>query len=320
MDIYIYNTIPLLDRISEKQSAKLFIWLTDNFPKEEDPIFEGAHMVGPRERVGSYRDRILHNLSAKGTKESIEALKYIQEKIPDQNIKFYLIEANKNYRQSNWEPLHPLELLLLANNSKSRVILNSDNLLNLITDSLKRLEIILQGDNSLSSTLWDRISYKKGRGKFRPKSEENLSDFIMHHLNNELKIYGISSFREVQLRKPNYIEGGKEGEKTDIFVTYTHPKTKESLEVIIEVKGSWNKNVKINIENQLLERYLKKGNRQYGLYLVGWYNCEAFDHQIDYIGTSTFEEAKQLFYKRANELSRDDKTIKSFVLNCSLRN
>jgi hypothetical protein len=322
LDLHVYNMIPLLERITEKQSANLFLWLSDNFPKEEDPIFEGAHMVGPRERVGNFRDRILNFLTTKGTKESLEALNFIQEKKPDQNINFYLVAAKKNFRTSNWDPLQPKELLLLANNSKTRVILSSDDLLNLIIDSLKRLEVVLQGDNSLSSTLWDRItSIKgKGKGKYIPKPEENLSDFIIHHLNHELKIFGISSYREVQLRKPNHIEGGKEGEKTDIFVTYTHPKNRESFEIIIEVKGSWNKNVILNIQNQLLERYLKKGNHQYGLYLVGWYNCEAYYKRIDKTGSSSLDDAKKYFLKRANELSTSDKTIKSFVLDCSLKN
>lgn len=318
LDIYVNNTIPLLERITENQSAELFLWLLNNFPREDDPDFEGAHMVGPRERVANYRDRILGHLTGKGTRQSIEALIYIQVKKPDFNMKFYLIQAKKNFRKINWEPIQPKDLILLANNNKSRVINNSDDLLNLIIDSLERFEVILQGDNSLSSTLWDHFSPKVD--KYTPKSEEVLSDFLKHHLNTELKAYGISSYREVQLRKPNRIAGGKQGEKTDIYVSFTHPKTRDSFEVIIEVKGSWNDGVNTSMKDQLFNRYLREGNCVHGLYLVGWYDCEAFKDQINKTESSTLEEAEIFYQNKAKELSTSDKTIKSFVLDCSLKN
>ena len=114
VDTYVVNMIPLLDRLSEMQSSELFLWLIEAFPREEDPVFEGAHTVGARESVGNFRDQILRNLTGKGTRESIQALDKIKSVRKDLNIDFYLVEAKTNFRMNNWEPLSPKELLLLA--------------------------------------------------------------------------------------------------------------------------------------------------------------------------------------------------------------
>ncbi|MCK9638842.1 MAG: hypothetical protein M0R39_02955 [Prolixibacteraceae bacterium] len=317
VDTHVVAMIPILQRITEMQAAKLILWLSDNFPKVEDPIFEGAHVVGQRESVGNFRDQILRHLTQQGTKEAIEVMEFIQNEKPELNAKFYLVEARKNFRRSNWEPLNPNDLLVLTTRSNSRVILNSDDLLYLIIDSLKRFEIILQGDNALSSLIWEEVSSKKG--KSTPKKEEVLSDFLHHHLKSELKTNGISTYREVQLRKPNYVDNGLPGEKTDIYVSYTHSKTKESFSVIIEVKGSNNESVNTNMEKQLANRYLKIGNTIHGLYLVCWYDCDAYKQQ-NKTGSKTIAEAKISFENEANRLSKNGKTLKSFVLDCSLRN
>lgn len=318
VDTHVVLMIPILQRITEMQAAKLILWLSDYFPKEEDPIFEGAHMVGQRESVGNFRNQILRHLTQRGTKNAIEALEFVQNEKPELDAKFYLVEARKNFRSSNWEPLNPSDLLALATRSSSRLLLNSDDLLNLIIDSLKRFEILLQGDNSLSSLLWDKVLDKKG--KYIPKKEEILSDFLQHHLRSELKVNGISTYREVQLRKPNYVDNGLQGEKTDIYASFTHPKTKEFFSVIIEVKGSYNESVNTNMENQLTNRYLKIGNSVHGLYLVCWYDCDAYFNRQNKIGLETIEEAKLWFENEANRLSKNGKTLKSFVLDCSLRN
>ncbi len=277
VDTYVVNMIPLLERISEIQSADLFLWLIEVFPREEDPVFEGAHMVGARESVGNFRDQILRNLTGKGTKESIIALDKVKTARKDLNIEFYLVAAKKNFRSNNWAPLTPQELLILATNSNVRVVLNPQDLMNLILDSLSRLEISLQGSNSLSGVLWDKIN----SGNYSPKSEEHLSDYIKQHLDRELKSIGISSYREVQLRKPNYIPDGKKGEVTDIYVSFTHPESKESFNVIIEVKGSNNQEVNTNMKAQLCDRYLETDQCKHGIYLVAWYNCKAYKKQIN---------------------------------------
>lgn len=318
VDTYSITMEPLLHRISEQQCAELFDWLLTNFPMEEDPDIEGAHMVGSRESVGNFRDSIKRYLIGKGTKESVAALELIRANNPSLNLDAHLIEARRQFRKLNWRPLSPKEFLLLANNKMARVIFNEDDLVNLIEISLKQLESILQGDNPLSITLWDKVPDEKRM--YTPKPEEVLSDVIKRHLDIELKSKGISSYREVQLRRPNLIKGGKKGERTDILVSFHNPNNNETLEVIIEVKGSNNKEVLSNMNLQLKERYLKEGGRTHGIYLVAWYNCESYHNQVNKTSSNDISEARDYFSEEATKLSDDSKKIKSFVLDCSLMN
>lgn len=318
VDSYAVNMSPLLDRIDENQASDLFLWLINKFPREEDPKIEGAHAVGARESVGHFRDQILRYLSNKGTRESVQALEKIQNILSYMNLDYYLIEARRQFRRVNWKPLRPDEFLLLAQNKNARVVFNEEDLLELIEGSLKELERVLQDDNSLSITLWDRV-HSKG-GKYKPKPEEILSDVVKRQLDQDLKSKGISSYREVQLRRPNTIKGGRQGERTDILVSFFNPSTEESISVIIEVKGSNNKEVNTNMKTQLRDRYLKNGGFNHGLYLVGWYNCDAYHYQKNHIKLDTINEARNHFAKQAMILETEQKKIKSFVLDCALQN
>jgi len=86
------KTKSLSNRIGEKNTADLFIWLSKRFHRDEDPKEEGAHWVKPRESLAHYRDSLLRSLEAKGTQESIRAIEYIQKELPDlSSLNFYLV-------------------------------------------------------------------------------------------------------------------------------------------------------------------------------------------------------------------------------------
>jgi hypothetical protein len=56
------------------------------------------------------------------------------------------------------------------------------------------------------------------------------------------------------------------------------PRSKEldQLKVIIESKGCWNPEIKTAMETQFLNRYLKDNDCSHGIYLVGWFLCDAW--------------------------------------------
>ena len=51
----------------------------------------------------------------------------------------------------------------------------------------------------------------------------------------------------------------------------------EAISVIIEIKGCWNETLGSAMQTQLAERYLRDNQCQYGLYVVGWFNCNQWD-------------------------------------------
>ncbi|MEA2004286.1 MAG: hypothetical protein U9O53_05025, partial [archaeon] len=164
------NTKNLPNRIGEKQTADLFIWLSKQFPQKKDPVKESAHWVGLRESLANYRDNLLRFLENEGTQEAIRALEHIQQELPDQDLlDFCLIKARENVRRKNWSPLSPDDFLLLTNESSSRSIINANQLLDILLESLKRLEQKLQGETPIAISLWDQVN----KTKFKPKSENS---------------------------------------------------------------------------------------------------------------------------------------------------
>ena len=76
------------------------------------------------------------------------------------------------------------------------------------------------------------------------------------------------------------------------------------------------------MKTQLVETYLKNSQCSCGLYVVGWFNCDAWDKsdsRRERAPASTVDEAKQQFDSQASDLSADDRLIRAFVIDIALR-
>jgi hypothetical protein len=190
--------------------------------------------------------------------------------------------------------------------------------LQIVIESLERLNAKLQGETPAVAFLWN----KQADGKLRPKDENELSDFVKLHLEDDLKKTGIIVNREVQIRR-GYKPGGK-GEITDLHVDAIsldpQGKILDVVTVIVETKGCWNAQLNTAMETQLKEQYLKDKKCEYGVYLVGWLNCPkwyALDSRKP--PAETLEEARKRFDDQATALSTAGITIRAIVLNMALR-
>ena len=306
--------------LTEDQCADLYIWLSCQYPHSEDPQEEGAHRVTPRESIGNSRDVILNFLKELGTVAACRAIQKIAEALPELDfIKWVLIKAREKTRAKTWIPPQPEEILQLSRDRKSCLVQNGSQLLAVLIESLKRAEEKLQGETPEAKFLWD-----KGKDAYSPKDENSFSDWIKVHLENDLKMRGIIANREVEIRRG---EGTGQGERTDIHVNaiiQEHPEKNlyEKITAIIEVKGCWNQELKDSMQTQLAERYLKDNQCDHGLYLVGWFPCEQWDEKDwrkSQTPKMTLEQAREKFACQARELSRNGKTIESFVMNTALR-
>ena len=311
------ETKSLPDRIGEKNTADLYIWINKNFPRKDDPVENGEPNVTSRESLADYRNSLLRSLEAKGTQKAIWAIEHIQKALPDlEYLNFYKVKARENMRRINWSPLSPEDFLSLSRNPSSRLILNADHLIGALMESLVRLEEKLQGETPIAFSLWNETI----NNKFKPKTENDFSDFVKAHLTDDLKQNGIIALREVEIRRSKG-KGGRQGERTDIYVAGFIPLNKEHVRVTIEVKGCWHGEVNKAMETQLLNRYLNDNNCNHGIYLVGWFLCNQWDmddNSKNRISAQDIEEARKKFNEQAMKLSTDDKMIKSFVMNCSL--
>ncbi|MBD2666924.1 hypothetical protein B6N60_04923 [Richelia sinica FACHB-800] len=345
--------------ITEVQLADLYIWMIQQYPPNEDPVCEGVHQITNREQISDFRNSILTQLKERGTSRSCLEIQRISKELPELTwMNRVLVEAQIIRRRKEWNPPKPSEIFELISNTEKRFVQDGNELLNVLIESLKKLDIELQDQNPSVIDLWNEIPWKKVRnlGKsllkklqeeqvidkfanidsltqvhhnkikgttYIPKDENSLSDYVARYLKNNIKNRGIILNREVEIRP---LQGGSKGERTDIQVDAIIKKPKEEvlkqITVIIEVKGCWNEELNTSMKEQLVNRYLKDNTCQNGIYLVGWFNCNQWDKSDSNKAKApkiTIDEAREKFEKQAEELSQSGVKVKAFILNTALR-
>jgi len=300
-------------RLTEDRLADLYVWLVRQYPHGQDPMVEGAHFVGPRESVARWRDSILGHLKERGTAQACEAIRWISRELPELDwLKWTLLEAQNIARRRTWTPSRPRDILRVASSQQARLVQGGYQLLDVLIETLRRLEEKLQGETPAAEFLWDRTN----KNVYKPKDENSFSDYVKIHLDEDLRERGVIVNREVQIHR---------GERTDIHVDAViqdpHKDVYDSVTAIIEVKGCWNQELESAMETQLMDRYLKDNRCQHGLYVVGWFNCDQWDDN-DYrkqrAPRLSKDKAQEQFAAQAAQLSQQGTRIKALVINAAL--
>jgi predicted NACHT family NTPase len=310
----------ILPKLTEHQLADLFVWLERQYPRNKDPDQEGGY-VGFRYSVGRFRDSILTCLETCGTPDACDAIWLILEAMPHLTwLKRILMIAEANVRCETWVPPEPSTVLRLIFNATYRFVQSERQLLDIVIESLGCLQVKLQGKTLEAIFLWDKV---RG-GKFRPKDEGTFCDYVKIHLDEELRGKGIVSNREVQIYRGT---PSSPGEITDIHVDCarhnSHGEIIDTVTVIIEAKGCWNRDLMTAMKTQLAKRYLRNNPCRHGIYLVGWFLCEQWDcddnRRKDAMKNgSDYDEIQKILDNQAAELSTGDLCIKAVVLDASL--
>lgn len=310
--------------------------------------FLDQYRVNNRQRIVGFRNRILTQLKEKGTHQACAAIQRIAQAFPEETeLKWTLREAQKLRRSKTWSPPKPDEILQLFSDSEKRLVKDGNELLAVLMESLENLQEKLHDQNPAVIDLWNeikwtqvrrlagslvkqfnldeidvwgKVDWKKVKGStYIPKDENPFSDYVARYLDC-LKSKGVIINREVEIRR-----GERTDIKVDAVIKNQNGEVYDSITVIIEAKGCWNKKeLDTAMEEQLVNRYLKDNRCQHGLYLIAWFNCEQWDDS-DYRkhdaqkNSNSIEEAKEKFEHQAAKLSNSGVTVKAFVLNTALR-
>ncbi|WP_392536205.1 NACHT domain-containing protein [Nostoc sp. C117] len=341
-------------RLSEGELADFFIWLAHQYPYAEDPKHYGIYTRGIRDYIAELKSAVLKHIRERGTPQAVVEVQRIKSEFPELLwLNSVLLYTQAKTRSQTWPRPLPQDILGLARNRQVRLIRSGDELLNLVYESLERLENKLQDNESLPvMDLWNKVKisvlkklvltiikplYKIvpnlestiktqqneifKENLFTPKDEDDLSSYVKRHLDNELKPLGMIVSREVEINRTDYVDL-----RIDCTSKYGNYQTVESFSVIIEVKGTWNEELNTSMKEQLFDRYLSDISCQHGVYLIGWFYCDKWSKQ-DYRKSdaqrytknfTTLEAAKNYFEIEAIKISQPNKKVKSFVLNVSL--
>lgn len=306
------NKSSFLDRIDEQSLGELYLWLTQQYGNDATGM-AGAGFMGPSDTVLILRQGVLNVLKARGTVKAVEVLASLVRDLPQlKGLKFYLLEAENITRQQTWMPLEPSHLLSLAANVQSRIVQSDSQLSSVIVESLQRLQEKLHAEVPLVQFLW----FPSQDRTFKPRSEDELSDYIKIHLDDDLRGRGIVVNREVRIHR---------GLRTDVHIDAVTGLSDggpvDIITVIIEVKGSWNPDLSLAMKSQLVEEYLKDNHCQQGIYVIWWFQSQLWDDK-DWrkarVPNLTIAGAKVQFDTQASELSQGQVHVKALILDAAL--
>jgi len=296
-----------LDRLTESQLGDLFRLLVDRYPYSTHNIRAGNSINS----LAHCREAVLGCLENRGTLESVRQLEQLVVDRPD--LRFLtrpLRKARYLARQATWRGWQPNQILALAQSREKRLVENGRQLLDVIVESLVRLQERLQGQRAIVDALWNNPK----QGPCGPKDEAFLSDFVAEHLERDLRERHTIVNREPEIRR---------GKETDIRVDALLPRrpgeAPHRITVIVEVKGCWHKELKTAMQSQLVGQYMRPNGVEDGLYLVGWFNCKKWnDGRQKSAPKMSVDEARDFFNRQAAELSQDGLNVKAVVLDTAL--
>ena len=304
-----YKVSSIINELTEAQKADLYVWIERFYPHDEDPVKKSG-LVTKRESIGRFRDSVLRSLQDHGTYEACRQVRKLLDLFPDSwELKWALSRAKSMARRMTWEPLTPANILKVTRGSRKRLVRSEAELTKVVIESLGRMEEKLHGEVPAVQFLWDGT---------RPKSENDFSDWVKLHLDDDLNRRGVVANREVQIHRSK--------DRTDLHVNAVVPgpdtDSYDVIRVIIEVKGSWHRDLKTAMQDQLINQYLQDNQCTSGIYLVGWFNCDKWDDS-DYkkhdAPKCSLEEARAYFDEQAQALSGSELQVAAYVVDTALR-
>jgi predicted NACHT family NTPase len=325
------HNIEIKPKLTENHLAKLYIFLEREYLEKQESdnksdrksTLKGVvwRVRRPVDTLKHYKNYILQWLQELGPSEACKAFREIIRELPElaDELQWRLLKTEEAARRITWNPPRPEDILQIVRDRDKRLVQDGCQLLQVLIESLIRLELELQGETPAARDVWDKCE----GSLFKPIDENAFSDYVKRFLDKDLKSRGIIVNREVELRRKY---GGSPGERTDIHVDAVlkrpNGETYDSITVIIEVKGCWHPEVKTAMESQLVSRYLADSTCKYGLYLIGWFDCQQWDSQDSRKSKTskmTIDEAKTQFDRQAETLSSSGNAVRAYVMNTALR-
>ena len=201
----------------------------------------------------------------------------------------------------------PDQLFALATDLRKRVVQNGERFVEVVVESLQRLQAQLHGEDPTAKYLWDGD---------RPKDEGAIRDWIRRFLNDDDVLPRLVTNKEVEVFDRYY---------TDIKIEAVGRGSRRTLDptlvVTIEVKGCWHDELKQALETQLVDKYLRDSASPFGIYLVAWFNGANWtdvDGRKKRCHCWSKAEMEECLASQAEDLRRKGLFVVPFVLDCTV--
>jgi hypothetical protein len=311
-----------LSPLPEGTLAELVNLLIEHFPPDSDPWHVGVYSPSPRDEAGHWRSSAFNALVERRTPAAVEFLRRMAVASPERDwLMHYYLTASAAMVGDHWRGTPPRVLLTLAERREARRVESGRQLLDVVTESLRRLEHELQGELREVDLLWERWS---GRQRQRPRNEEALSNHVARHLRRDLAQRNVVIGRELVVQTG--VVGAVRGDRTDLDVHATTDRgadtASSTVRAIVEVKGSWNRDLYSAMEHQLVARYLDPLGIQHGMYLIGYFTCSSWDPADHRRSASqqngTPSQVRTRLESQATQLSSGAREVRVTILDYTL--
>ncbi|MEY9954219.1 NACHT domain-containing NTPase [Leifsonia sp. EB34] len=255
-------------RVPEMDRMMLYEALVDLLPTSPEGGFEAGpedelafRRVTPQDEFARWTDSLITQVARAGTSASLDAIRDLAQRRPDLGVGHYVALAREALRINGWRPLALQEFLAIASGNPAQIIRSTDDALEAVIHELDVLYRWLTGETPQAFALWNvsRDSQSKN-----PKDENTISDWYCHGLRTRLSSVGLIVNREVEVRN----NGRGVGHRQDIRIELVDTAAGETYTIVVEVKGSWNPEVRTSLPTQLADDYLRRGNLTHGVFLV----------------------------------------------------
>ncbi len=299
----------ILPKLSVRDLTEFYAWLNLHFPPEKAPHHEGVYSPDATDHLYDFKSFVFTELMSRVESEAVAAIEDLHRRFPEGNWFHDCALRLRTQLLATECPTFSLDSIckLLENKSKKRmqVIHSTDDLLQVVMASLGRYQTYLTGVNNPQV----RFLWHEHNGYTSHRSEEDFSDHIQAFFSSDFR--KILSNREVRL---NCGRKGQTGARTDIWVNASADEMAMPLSLCIEVKGSWNREVKTAYKTQLVDKYMDDGGANAGIFLVGWFESEQEEKKtcID-----KKENIENLLEVQEQELVGQGHKVKHLIVDCS---
>jgi hypothetical protein len=302
--------------LADEQLADLLHWTVRELGIKEESKSDDWEPGAGRGRLRTFRHLVIKVLTERATPKAWHTLRELADELDYPRwLTYYLDEAHETYCRRVWQPPAPGQLLEFLRHATRRWPHGDADVLDLILESLGRLQARLQGEPARAQDLWQQVGTRTGSRIVRGNkvvSENRVTDYVQSFLNDDLERQLFSTQREVQLRAP---VAGQRGQELDLYVQavpldeYGRRRSGERLLVFIEAKHHDNTEVSTALQAQLVNRYLRQHEARTGLFLVYWHKPGA---------TAELEALRQQLAQQAVQASSAGLLLKSYVLDIRL--
>ena len=314
-----------MDSLSVRQLGELACLLIGLFSPETDPDHQGAYSVTADDSARTLRGQVISYLGGLEDAEAVAALRELEARFGARYpwLRRPRSTAERALRLSRWSPVSVDVVAEVLGAAGRRLIRSEADVMDGIEWALQQYEAALMMDGPESpEDLWDAAKDVVPT----PKPEKHVSRKLCGEVRRYFGEYAIAADREVEIRRRAVAQawGGQPGSLVDVL--FQAPArvavSGEAIRVPIEVKLSYNSDVKTALRAQLADRYLPEVGASHGVYVVVWMNLPKPEllREIHRPKWRSMELARQELAEEAALLSRERGIcVRPVVIDGSLR-